>query len=179
MLDIPEHRPSDLELQVLVLRSLEKLGACTNLQLIEFMTDTGIMTYFELQLTLHKLFDGGHVSRETIPNDALYDLTDAGKEALRLFIHRAMSSSLKVIDDSAVNYLDRFKKERQTASHLRRDQREYYLTLEINEPDRRSLAVEISVPTAELVARYRENWPDKAQMIYDTIVHELYGEDKG
>ena len=177
MADVPEHRPNELELQMLVLRSLEKLGPCTNLQLIEFMADTTIMPYFELQLTLHRLFDGGHVSRTTIPNDALYELTEAGREALRLFSSRAMSSTLNTIDQSYGKYAERFKKERQTASHARRDLREYFLTLEINEPDRRSLAIEISVPTAELVARYKENWPDKAQTINNTIVHELCGKE--
>ena len=101
MADIPQHRLGDVERKVLTLHSLKALGECGNLQLISFMTQTDIMNYFDLQTALLDLRDAGQVVRTPQTADDLYEITQAGEEALLLFSSRVPQSLMDKVDELA------------------------------------------------------------------------------
>ncbi len=178
MTQIPQHRPDPMQRRILLLHTLDKLGDSTNMQLIAFMVENDLMNYFDLQDTLYKLQDSGQIARTPLHNDYLISLTEAGRQALRLFIGRPMESLLSAIDEAAASYRARFKQERQLAARIEHGGgEEYHAVLEINEMRRPMLRIDISLPTADLAQRYKENWPKKAQAIYDAIVLGL-GEEE-
>ena len=178
MTDIPQHKPDSMQLRMLLLHTLDKLGPSTNMQLIAFMVENDLMNYFDLQDTLYRLQDNGQITRSPLANDFLVSLTEAGQQALRLFIGRTMDSQLSRVESAAQQYRARFQRERQLAARIEHDGgEEYHAVLEINEMQRPMLRIDISLPTSDLAQRYKDNWPQKAQAIYDAIVFGL-GEEQ-
>lgn len=178
MPDIPEHRLSDLEKQMLVLYALDKLGETTNLQLIAFFHETGLIGYFDLQPTLYRLRDGGQASAESLHGDHLYRLTDAGRQALGMFESALPASALHIIDAEAPAHRRRFTAEKQTPARIEHDEgQEYHAVMEVNEQKMNLMRVSLSLPTPELAKRCCDRWGKNAQKIYDLIIETLSAED--
>ena len=51
------------------LLALRELGGCTHTQLLYFMFENDIMSYFDLALALHELVDEGQLVRTNHPLD--------------------------------------------------------------------------------------------------------------
>ena len=178
MTDIPSHKLTELEMQMMLMHSLRKLGTLSNTQLIVFMAENDLLNYFDLQQTLYKLTESGHVLRTRLENDDLYELSPAGEKALNMFVGRTMNSYLAIINKQAPEYQRRFLRDRQLSSRMSHEGgAEYHAKLAINEMHMPLLTLDISLPTPELAKRYCDNWQKKAQIIYDTIVHELSEEE--
>ncbi len=178
MPDIPEHRPGDLEKQMLVLYALDQLGETANLQLIAFFHETGVISYFDLQPTLYRLRDGGQAAAEPINGDCLYRLTEAGRQALRLFEGSLPASALRAMDAAVPAMRRRFTAEKQTPARIEHEEgQEYHAVMEINEQKMNLLRLSLSLPTPELAKRCCDRWGDSAQKIYDFIIATLSAED--
>ena len=54
---------------------------------------------------------------------------------------------------------------------------EYHVSMQINEQKMPLMTLDLSLPTAELAARFRDRWMDSAQEIYDFIITRLAGDD--
>lgn len=177
--DLPRHRLGDVERKVLTLHALHALGECGNLQLISFMVENDIMNYFDLQTALYELRDIGQVVRTPHLADDLYQITPAGEEALRLFIDRVPQSMLKKVDDNALAFGAFFHEQREKTARIIHDQHnEYHVSMQIMEKKMPLISIDLSLPTAELAARFRDRWVDNAQDIYDFIIRRLAGEDE-
>ena len=50
--------------------------------------------------------------------------------------------------------------------------------MQINEQKMPLMTLDLSLPTAELAARFRDRWMDSAQEIYDFIITRLAGSDQ-
>ena len=83
------------------LLALRELGGCTHTQLLYFMFENDIMSYFDLALALHELVDEGQLVRTNHPLDYLYAPTSAGLETLSFFINRLPHSKVVLICDRA------------------------------------------------------------------------------
>ena len=79
------------------LLALRELGGCTHTQLLYFMFENDIMSYFDLALALHELVDEGQLVRTNHPLDYLYAPTSAGLETLSFFINRLPHSKVVLI----------------------------------------------------------------------------------
>lgn len=179
MADLPQHRLGDIERKVLALHSLKWLGGCGNLQLIAFMTENDIMNYFDLQTALFDLRDAGQVSRTPQQADDIYEITPAGEEALALFGARAPQSLMDAVAAQAPLYKERFNRQRERSARIVHDGgNEYHVSLQINEQKMPLISIDLSLPTAELAARFRDRWEGEAQAIYDFIIERLSGEKK-
>lgn len=180
MADFPGPRLGDVERKVLTLHTLKGLGECGNLQLISFMVENDIMNYFDLQAALFELRDLGQVARDPQVADDLYQITPSGEETLRLFLSRAPDSLVRRIDAASPAFRERFHQEREKLARIVHDQHnEYHVSLQIMEQRMPLISIDLSLPTAELAARFRDRWQDNAQDIYDFIVGRLAGEGEG
>jgi len=178
--DIPRHRLGEVERKVLTLYSLHTLGECGNLQLISFMVENDIMNYFDLQTALGDLRDAGQAARTPVEADYLYQLTPAGEEALRMFLPRAPASLLKRVEEAAPSFRERFDREREMPARIVHDEgNEYHVSMQIVERRMPLMSIDVSLPTAELAARFRDRWVGVAQDIYEYIIGRLAGEEEG
>jgi hypothetical protein len=175
--EIPQHRVGDVERKVLTLHALQALGECSNLQLIGFMDQTDIMNYFDLQTALYALRDAGQVVRSQKAADDLYQITASGLETLALFSARAPKSAVDLIDEAGPDYRARIHLEREKSARVIHDQSdEYHVLMQVVEQKMPLISIDLSLPTAELAARFRDRWPEHAQAIYDFIIQRLAGE---
>ncbi len=175
--EIPQHRVGDVESKVLTLHALQVLGRCSNLQLIGFMAQTDIMNYFDLQTALYALRDAGQVVRSLQAADDLYEITSSGLETLALFSGRAPKSAMDLIDAAGPDYRARIHLEREKSARIIHDQaNEYHVLMQVVEQNMPLISINLSLPTAELAARFRDRWPEHAQAVYDFIIGRLAGE---
>ncbi len=171
---IPPRRAPEPEMRLLLLYTMDKLGVCTDLQLLQFLFEYDLMNYFDLTLTLADLCDQGHAVRTPYPSHSLYRLTAAGQEALKMFYARIPLSVRQTVDDHAPLWQERIAQEQQYLSaYNQTDRGEFALELQVMEQNMEMMKISLSLPGADVAAQMRKNWPSKAAEIYQTIISLL------
>ena|GEM_PF-4935565 len=107
-----QRKVSALENRLTLLYALDALGETSNIQLLTFFTELNLMDYIALELSLHDLVTAGYLQSSLDPIGTLYVKTEAGGEALRMFLKRLPVSKQKTIDVNKSAYRRRFMEER-------------------------------------------------------------------
>ncbi len=170
----PPRRAPDNEQKLMVLYCLAKLGPCTELQLLQFLVDNDLLNYFEMMFALNDLCDRGQAVRTKKNAGFLYQITDAGREALELFGGRVPMSLKTLLAETEKTWKARFREEMQNRQQVVQTGRgEYELHLTIVEQDMDMMRLSLSLPTRELADQLAKRWPEKAGKIYDTVIRIL------
>ena len=119
MLPLPHAMLDEQDRKMYTLFALRELGSCTHMQLLYFMFENDIMTFFDLSLALGELVDEGHAAKLAHPADSLYTITEAGLETLGFFAKRMPHSKVKRITDAAPAWRERFNREKQFVSKVK------------------------------------------------------------
>ena len=112
----PPRRTPENEQKLMVLYSLARLGPCTELQLLRFLFEHDLLNYFEMMFALNDLCDRGQAARAKKQTGFLYEITDAGQEALSLFGSRVPRSLQALLDETAADWKRRFRQEAQSTA---------------------------------------------------------------
>ncbi len=178
MPEYPEHKLTDTEIQILILKTIHNFGEISHFQLIHFMASGGFMNYFQLEQGLIFLRNGGQIYRKQLESDEIYRNTPAGEQALLMFISEGMDSDIDKINALSEKLRDTYKRQREiTYSISQKNDREYHAVLSINEQYMPLMQIDLSLPTSALANSYAKNWPQNAQFIYETIIKALSGDD--
>ena len=170
----PPRRVSDDDQRLMVLYTLSVLGPCTELQLLQFLFEHDLMNYFDMMFALNDLCAGGQVMRVHQRIGFLYQLTEAGLEALALFGSRIPMSLKTLLQSVSGDWKARFRQERQYQQEVRHTPRgEYELTLTVTEQDMDMMRLTLSLPNRELCSQLTANWPKRAGEIYETVLRML------
>jgi len=170
----PPRRAPDDEQKLMVLYSLSHLGPCTELQLLQFLFENDLLNYFDMMFALGDLCDRGQAVRMKKNAGYLYQVTDAGKEALELFGGRVPMSLKTLLAETENEWKARFRQESQSQQQIvQTDRGEYELNLKVVEQDMDMMRLSLSLPTRELADQLAKRWPDKAGKIYDTVIRIL------
>ena len=174
----PPRRTPDNEQKLIVLSCLDRVGPCTEWQLLQLLTEHDIMNYFDLMIALSDLCSRGQAVRSQKAGSHLYELTEAGKEALALFGSRVPRSIKTLLKTTGEKWRLRFKQEAQYRHEISRtEEGEYALVLTAQENDAETLQLRFTLPSRELAARMADNWPRHAEEIYGAVIR-LLSEDK-
>ena len=174
MLPIPPALLDERERKLYTLLALKELGSCTHTQLLYFMVENDIMTYFDLSLALHELVNEGHAAKIAHPADCLYQITDAGLEALSFFVNRLAHSKRTLICEKAPAWRKRFDAEKQySAKVIQNPGGEYVAQLRLVEGITPILSLDIPAPEHRLANRLAEAWPKHAGEIYQYLMNTL------
>lgn len=169
-----QRRPSDTENKLLLLYAIERLGAVTAQQLLQFMVDNELMDYISMHLALAELDEAGHVRKEKHALGTLYALTGKGHDILDMFSARIPYSRHSHIDEIATVWKRRFRREKQMLSDFsKKDNGEYSVRLRLLENDADILDLTMNVPTREHAQRFCDAWIAQAASIYSHIMHSL------
>ncbi len=170
----PPRRTPENEQKLMVLYSLARLGPCTELQLLRFLFEHDLLNYFEMMFALNDLCDRGQAARTKKNAGFLYQITEAGREALALFGGRVPMSLKTLLDETEAEWTNRFRQETQCRQQIvQTDRGEYELNLKVVEQDMDMLRLSLSLPTRDLADRLAKRWPEKAGEIYDTVIRIL------
>ena len=101
----------DAENRLLILYALKTVGAMTDQPLLIVMTDTDLMNYITLQLTIADLESEGKLRRQGDTSGGTLELTDAGRYLLNSFEMHIPVSRRGLIDSGAAQWRERFAAE--------------------------------------------------------------------
>jgi len=175
---VPPRRAPDEEQKLSVLSCLEALGPCTELQLLQFLFEYDLMNYFEMMFALNDLCDRGQAGRTKKQASFLYQVTEAGREALRLFGGRVPPSLKTLLSQQGPGWKKRFQMEMQNRhSVTQTDRGEFALNLQVVEQDMDMMRLTLTMPTRELAQQLAEKWPQRASRVYDAVIRILTEDD--
>jgi len=175
----PPRRAPDNEQKLMVLACIERLGPCTEMQLLQFLFEHDLMNYFEMMFALNDLCDGGQAARVKVNGETRCEVTEAGREALGLFGGRVPRSLMELLEKEGVRWRQRFEQEAQSSHSLEKTERgDYRLNLTLKENEEELMHLGLTLPTRELARQVAEKWPGRAGKIYAEIIR-LLSEEKG
>ena len=174
MLPNPPPLMDESERKLYTLLALKELGRCTHLQLLYFMVENDIMSYFDLALALHDLVSEGQATKVAHSSDNLYSITAAGDEALSFFINRLAYSKVTMIREKAPAWRERFQLEAQFAGEISQNQNgEYVAHLRLMDGNTVLMSLDIPAPERKLANALVKAWPQHAADIYQFVLSAL------
>ena len=174
----PPRRPPDDEQRMVVLYCLCSLAPCSELQLLQFLSEYDLMNYFDMMFALNDLCSRGHAVRKKVASGWTYTLTEAGHEALSLFGSRVPRSVQTLTAEKAPQWRLRFEREAQCAVSTEATGRgDWEVTLSLKDQENDMMRLVLSLPSRELASAIGARWPEKAGEIYETVIRILAGED--
>ncbi|MDD2648773.1 MAG: DUF4364 family protein [Eubacteriales bacterium] len=166
------------EQKLLLLYTLSELGASTDLQLLQFMVELGLMDYIELRLALCELVDSEQLKTKDHPLGTLYQITAKGREALELFEKRVRASSRELVTKNCAEWKTRFAREKSVVSELApQPGGEYLVKIHLMEQDLPLMQLSISVPSRDMANAFLRRCDDKAESIYLYCMKTLGGDE--
>lgn len=179
MLPIPPALLDETDRKLYTLLALRELGSCSHSQLLYFMVENDIMSYFDLSLALHELVNDGQAARIAHPADSLYQITEAGMETLDFFTGRLAHSKVTLIREQAPAWRERFAIEKEySAKVVQNPGGEYVAQLRLVEGTYTALSIDIPAPERRLADHLAEAWPRHAGEIYQFLMNTLGEEPK-
>lgn len=175
----PPRRTPDDEQRLIVLCALQHLAPCTELQLLQFLFEHDIMNYFDMMFALNDLCARGQAVRVKKRAGFLYEVTDAGREALSLFGSRVPRSVKSLLELTGWEWRQRFQEEAHYQQKVEQTNRgEYELTLSVVEQEMDMMRLTLSLPNREMANLLAAKWPKKSAEIYETVIRLLTEDDQ-
>lgn len=175
----PPRRAPDDEQRLIVLCCLNRLGPCTELQLLQFLFEYDLMNYFDMMFALNDLCDRGQAARTKKGTGWQYAVTVAGTEALALFGGRVPPSVNALLEKEGLAWKQRFRREGQNLAGIRQtDRGEYELTLRVVEQDMDMMTLSFTLPTRDMAQQLADRWKDRASEVYAEIFRLLTEPEK-
>ena len=149
----------DAENRLLILYALKTVGAMTDQQLLIVMTDTDLMNYITLQLTIADLESEGKLRRQGDTSGGTLELTDAGRYLLNSFEMHIPVSRRGLIDSGAAQWRERFAAEQMAAVEIF-DLPNGEKGLHLRIVDRRNVLLDITfaLPTGKRINCLQQRW---------------------
>lgn len=170
----PEARkPTDTEQKLIILKALGTLGSLTDLQLLNILSESGLMNYFDMMLTLNDLCAQGQCSVRAVYNGREYTLTRAGLEALTLFENKLPQSVRRSIDDTVHASAESVRTQQTCPAEYRQTSRgDYLLTMRVREQGTDMMTVSLNLPDERMAKAVQSRWPDLAPGMYRAFFEE-------
>ena len=165
---------TETERKLFSLLALRELGSCTELQLLQFMVENDIMTYFDLSLALHELVSEGQAAKLSRPSDVLFEITPAGEEALAFFVGRLPHSKATLIRAEAPAWRERFLREKEFSGQVEPlASGTYTARLRLMDDTAPLMTIELPVPDRRLADAMVEAWPRCGGEVYGHLMRAL------
>lgn len=178
MLPIPHAMLDESDRKLFTLLALHELGSCSHMQLLYFMFENDIMSFFDLSLALPELVDNGYAAKVAHPADNLYVITDAGRETLKMFANRIPHTKAELIKSTAPAWRERFIIEKQfVAKTTQNASGEYVLHLQLVDSAAPLMSIDIPLPERTLADHMEKRWTKYAGDIYQYILNKLGGDE--
>lgn len=159
--------------KLVLLSSLDRLGGCTEEQLLRFLAETGLMNPFQFYLALGGLKEAGFVREARHLEGALLFLTPQGRESVEMFASRIRASQIEKLDANAPAWKRRIRDELQLPAEWRETDTGFAVTLRALESGAEIFSMTLTAATKAQAKRFCERWPSRAPFLYQTIMEQL------
>ena len=160
--------------RLVVLRALDGLGACTEEQLLRFVVEEQLQNQFQFYLALGALKEAGLVRESSRSEGVLLVLTPQGRQSMEMFASRIRASLAQILDERCPAWRRRIRDEQQMpASWQETEEGGYVVTLRALEGGAELFSMTIAAATKAQAQRFCERWPQRAPVIYQTVMEQL------
>lgn len=165
-----KHIPES-ENRLIILYTLRRLGPVTIPQLLQAMSEGGLMNYITMQIALSELEDQGHTTQRAHPLGNLIEMTQEGEYILRSFEKRIPASRRSQIDAHAEDWKNRFANEQMApAEAFSLQDGRTALHLRLLDKAATLLDLMLYLPRGETLIFLPERWRNCVQAVYSTVL---------
>ncbi len=172
-------QPTQEEDKLVVLHALERVGPCTQEQLLRFVVENSLSTQFPFYIALAELKEAGLVRVVNRPEGELLVLTPEGQQSLEMFGSRIRASLQEKLEQHGAAWRERIREELQMPASYEESGTGYAVTLRTLEAGEEIFSLKLTVATRAQAKRFCERWPRCASFLYQTIMHKLGDTEDG
>jgi len=159
--------------KLVVLSSLNRLGGCTEEQLLRFLVENALMNQFQFYLALGGLKEAGFIREARHLEGTLLILTPQGRESVEMFASRIRASQIEKLNANAPAWKRRIRDELQMPAAWQETDNGFAVTLRALEGGAEIFSMTLTAATKAQAKRFCERWPSRAPFLYQTIMEQL------
>ena len=159
--------------KLVVLSAMDRLGGCTEEQLLRFLVETRLMSQFQFYLALGGLKEAGFVREARHLEGTLLILTPQGRQSVDLFAGRIRASQQEKLNMNAPTWKRRIRDELQMPAEWKETDNGFSVTLRALESGAEIFSMTLTAATRAQAKRFCERWPSRAPFLYQTIMEQL------
>lgn len=161
--------------KLVLLCAMDRLGACTQEQLLRFVVETSLQNQFQFYLAIAELREAGLIRETKRAEGTLLLLTPQGRESLEMFGSRIRASLQEKLDESGAAWRRKIRDEQQMPADYAQTDDGYAVTLRAIEDGAEIFSVKLTAQTKEQAKQFCARWPNSAPEIYRMIMEKLGG----
>lgn len=159
--------------KLVLLCALDRLGGCTEEQLLRFVVETSLQNQFQFYLALAGLKEAGFVRESHHLEGMLLILTPEGRQSMEMFGSRIRASLQEKLNENCKAWRRRIRDELQMPADWKETDNGFVVTLRALESGAEIFSMSLTAATKAQAKRFCERWPQKATRLYQTIMDEL------
>lgn len=159
--------------KLVLLSALDRLGGCTEEQLLRFVVENALQNQFQFYLALAGLKEAAFVREARHLEGTLLILTPEGRQSLELFGSRIRASLQLALEENGPAWRRRVRDELQMPADWRETDNGFIVTLRALEGGAEIFNMTLTAATKVQAKRFCARWPQKAAYLYQTIMAEL------
>jgi len=166
--------------KLVLLCALDRLGGCTQEQLLRFAVETELMSQFPFSLALESLKEAGFVRMSRHLEGELLVLTPEGRQSMELFASRIRASQQEKLDANCAAWRRRVLDELSTPASYEMRGSGYAVTLRALESGEEIFVLTLTAATKAQAKRFCARWSERAAGVYQSVLEQLgENEDDG
>lgn len=159
--------------KLVLLCALDRLGGCTEEQLLRFVVETGLISQFRFFLALSSLREAGMVRESHHIEGTLLILTPQGRQSMELFGSRIRASQQEKLERNCANWRRRVLDELSMPADFAECGSGYCVTLRALESGEEIFSMKVTAATKAQAKRFCARWPEAAPYLYQTVMERL------
>lgn len=159
--------------KLVLLASLDRLGRCTQEQLLRFVVETALQNQFQFYLALSGLREAGFIRESDRLEGKLLILTPEGRQSLEMFGSRIRASLQQKLDENGAAWRRRIREEQQMPADWEETDNGFVVTLRTIEAGAEIFTLRLTVADKEQAKRFCARWRANAPFLYQTIMDRL------
>ena len=159
--------------KLVLLCALDRLGGCTEEQLLRFVVETGLVSQFRFFLALSGLKEAALVRESRHLEGMLLILTPEGRQSMELFAPRIRASQQEKLKLHGAAWRRRVRDELSMPADFEPSGNGYAVTLRALESGEEIFSMKLTAATRVQAKRFCARWPKEAPYLYQTIMERL------
>jgi len=159
--------------KLVLLCALDRLGGCTEEQLLRFVVETALQSQFQFYIALSGLKEAALVREAKHLEGTLLVLTPQGRQSMEMFSSRIRASLQEKLEENGAKWRRRVRDELSMPADWEQKGNGYAVVLRALESGEEIFSMTLTAATKAQAKRFCERWPQKAPYLYQTIMEQL------